>query len=80
MNESMVIVDIEDTGTGISEDEIKRIYDPFFTTKGVSRGTASADDKLRNHPGARGKDPGGQRTGKGTRFRLKLPTRQPITR
>ena len=81
MNESMVIVDIEDTGTGISEDEIKRIYDPFFTTKGVSRGTGLgltiSYGIIQEHGGRILVD---SEPGKGTRFRLKLPTRQPITR
>ena len=81
MNESMVIVDIEDTGTGISEDDIKRIYDPFFTTKGASKGTglglAISYGIIQEHGGRILVD---SEPGKGTRFRLKLPTRQPITR
>ena len=36
---SQLVVNIEDTGTGISDDNIKRIYDPFFTTKEVGKGT-----------------------------------------
>ena len=30
---------IEDNGNGISDDAINKIYDPFFTTKGVGKGT-----------------------------------------
>ncbi|MDD5409518.1 MAG: ATP-binding protein [Candidatus Omnitrophica bacterium] len=37
--EEVVIVEIEDTGTGISEENLKRIFDPFFTTKGLGKGT-----------------------------------------
>ncbi len=81
MNESMVIVDIEDTGTGISDDDIKRIYDPFFTTKGTSKGTglglAISYGIIQEHGGRILVD---SEPGKGTRFRLKLPTRQPVTR
>ena len=37
--ERVVIIEIEDTGTGISEENLKRIFDPFFTTKGPGKGT-----------------------------------------
>ncbi|MEJ2111941.1 MAG: ATP-binding protein [Acidobacteriota bacterium] len=30
MNESMVVIDISDTGIGISEENRKKIFDPFF--------------------------------------------------
>ena len=36
---SNVLVDITDNGSGIPEDVISKIYDPFFTTKGVGEGT-----------------------------------------
>ena len=43
-NGDMVSVRVSDTGTGIAQEHIQRIYDPFFTTKttareGQSRGT-----------------------------------------
>ncbi len=34
-----MIVQVKDTGHGIRKEDIKRIYDPFFTTKGIGRGT-----------------------------------------
>jgi two-component system NtrC family sensor kinase len=34
-----VVVEIRDTGHGITPEHIRRIYDPFFTTKGIGRGT-----------------------------------------
>lgn len=37
--ESMVTLIIEDTGKGIHEDDIKHIFDPFFTRKEVGKGT-----------------------------------------
>jgi signal transduction histidine kinase len=37
--EKAVVVEIEDTGTGISEENLKKIFDPFFTTKGAGKGT-----------------------------------------
>lgn len=33
------IADVRDTGVGVSPEHLARIYDPFFTTKGVGRGT-----------------------------------------
>ncbi len=81
MNESMVVVDIEDTGAGISPEDIKRIYDPFFTTKVASRGTglglAISYGIVQEHGGRILVD---SEPGKGTRFRLKLPARQPVIR
>jgi len=36
--EEVVIVDIEDEGIGISEENIRKIFDPFFSTKGPKGG------------------------------------------
>ncbi len=36
---SMVIVEVKDTGIGISEDIADKIFEPFFTTKEVGKGT-----------------------------------------
>ena len=38
-DEDSVVVEVRDTGHGIKREDIKRIYDPFFTTKGIGRGT-----------------------------------------
>ena len=35
----MVVISMIDTGCGISERNLKRIFDPFFTSKDVGRGT-----------------------------------------
>ena len=36
---SDAVVEVADTGTGISPDVLERIYDPFFTTKPMGQGT-----------------------------------------
>jgi signal transduction histidine kinase len=35
----MVVVKVSDTGKGIADEDLSKIYDPFFTTKGVGSGT-----------------------------------------
>jgi two-component system, NtrC family, sensor kinase len=76
MNESMVVVDISDTGIGISEEDMKRIFDPFYTTKPVGKGTglglAVSYGIIQEHGGRIFVD---SNVGKGTHFQLKLPTR-----
>jgi PAS domain S-box-containing protein len=69
-----VSVEVRDTGEGIKREDIKRIYDPFFTTKGISRGTglglSVSYGILQEHGGAIFVH---SAPGKGTTFRVVLP-------
>lgn len=38
-SEEFIRIDVKDTGTGIKAEELEKIFDPFYTTKGVGRGT-----------------------------------------
>ena len=76
MNESMVVIDISDTGIGISEENKKKIFDPFFTTKTIGKGTglglSVSYGIIQEHGGRILVDSSAER---GTHFKLKLPIR-----
>jgi hypothetical protein len=69
-----VVAEVADTGEGIRREDIKRIYDPFFTTKGIGRGTglglAVSYGIVQEHGGAIAVD---SVPGKGTTFTVTLP-------
>jgi polar amino acid transport system substrate-binding protein len=39
VDNEFLIIDFKDTGTGISKENIERIFNPFYTTKKVGQGT-----------------------------------------
>jgi PAS domain S-box-containing protein len=73
-DDDTVIVEVKDTGTGIKREHIKRIYDPFFTTKGIGRGTglglSVSYGILQEHGGGIFVD---SVPGQGTTFQVALP-------
>lgn len=70
-----ILIEITDTGHGIAPENVAKIYDPFFTTKGVGRGTglglAVSYGILQEHSGHISVE---STPGKGTTFRITLPT------
>jgi signal transduction histidine kinase len=69
-----VVVEISDTGCGISAEDVNRIFDPFFTTKEEGKGTGLGLAVSRNIIDNHGGDIGVQSTiGAGTMFRVLLP-------
>ncbi len=69
-----VVIEVKDTGHGIRRDHIRRIYDPFFTTKGIGRGTglglSVSYGIVQEHGGAIFVD---STPGQGTKFQVALP-------
>jgi signal transduction histidine kinase len=68
---------VADTGIGIAPENVARIYDPFFTTKGVGQGTglglAVSYGIVQEHSGHITVQ---SAPGRGTTFRITLPTVQ----
>ncbi len=74
------ILQVHDTGSGISQEHIDKVYDPFFTTKGVGKGTglglSVSYGIIQEHRGTITveSDPG-----HGTTFRISLPASEADT-
>jgi two-component system NtrC family sensor kinase len=74
-DEDTIVIEIADTGMGIAPENVAKIYDPFYTTKGVGRGTglglAVSYGIVQEHSGHIAVE---SMPGKGTTFRITLPT------
>jgi signal transduction histidine kinase len=68
------ILQVRDSGTGIDAESIDKVYDPFFTTKGIGKGTglglSVSYGIIQEHHGSITVD---STPGKGTVFRISLP-------
>jgi signal transduction histidine kinase len=78
--DSKIEIIVQDTGTGISRENIKKIYDPFFTTKAVGKGTglglSVSYGIVHEHGGNISVE---SKLGRGTAFKLELPlVRKPV--
>src|SRR6266851_665043 len=74
-DDGLLVVEVADTGVGIAPEDVAKIYDPFFTTKGVGRGTglglAVTYGIVQEHDGHISVS---STPGRGTTFRITLPT------
>jgi two-component system NtrC family sensor kinase len=74
-DDDTLTIEIADTGIGIAPENVAKIYDPFFTTKGVGRGTglglAVTYGIVQEHSGHISVE---SLPGHGTTFRITLPT------
>ena len=69
-------IDVKDTGTGIEEDILQDIFNPFFTTKGNNEGNGLGLYIVYNETGKlNGNIEVQSRVGEGSVFRLNLPLR-----
>ena len=76
-NERDVRLKIEDTGSGISPENLRKLFTPFFTTKkkgqGVGLGLAVGHEIIEKHGGRIEVE---SKVGKGTTFTVSLPGRE----
>jgi two-component system, NtrC family, sensor kinase len=74
-DDESITVEVRDTGFGIAPENVAKIYDPFYTTKGVGRGTglglAISYGIVQEHSGHIAVSSAPAR---GTTFRITLPT------
>lgn len=74
-DDGSLVAEISDTGIGIAPENVAKIYDPFYTTKGVGQGTglglAVSYGIVQEHAGRITVE---STPGQGTTFRITLPT------
>jgi len=75
LNEEYFVIEIEDTGCGISKENMKKLFTPFFTTKtnGTGLGLAISKRIIEDHGGIISVE---SELNKGTIFKIYLPIYQ----
>jgi signal transduction histidine kinase len=70
-------ITVSDTGSGIAAEDLPRIFEPFYTTKGqkgTGLGLSVIWGIVDNHNGTISVE---SEVGKGTTFKIRIPVRQP---
>jgi PAS domain S-box-containing protein len=74
-----VLVSVSDTGTGIEDGDMEKIFEPFYTTKAVGKGTglglSMVYGMVKKHDGYIFVD---SKPGEGTTFRIYLPLAETV--
>jgi signal transduction histidine kinase len=77
-NGDFVFLMVEDTGVGMSEEILKKIFTPFFTTKDVGQGTGLGlpvvHGIISSHEGSIKVE---SKVGRGTQFEIQIPVKGP---
>jgi signal transduction histidine kinase len=80
MTNGYLVIEVKDTGSGISDEDLPHIFDPFFTTKGTKGtglGLSVSYGIIRQHQGDITVE---SKEGRGTTFTIKIPIYQPKER
>lgn len=74
-DQSWCLIEVQDTGSGISADQKEQIFDPFFTTKetGVGLGLFITHQIIEEHGGTIKVE---SEVGQGTQFLIRLPVKR----
>ena len=79
-DDDLVVIEVEDSGSGITPEVLESVFDPFFTTKPVDKGTglglSISHGIVELHGGEIEVE---SELDKGSTFRVKLPTVEDVT-
>lgn len=80
VRDDSVIIDVKDTGIGMSQEVVAKIFDPFYTTKGIGNSGLGLSVSWSLIVKSGGEIQVKSKPGKGSTFTIKLPKAQPPQR